>query len=63
MQDPLLKISDLNAYYGKSHVLRDINLIVPPAELVAVIGPTNMVKLTMRLMEIHFEVSLKLIRP
>jgi len=47
MQDPLLKISNLNAYYGKSHVLRDINLIVSPVELVAVIGPTNAGKTTL----------------
>jgi branched-chain amino acid transport system ATP-binding protein len=41
MQDPLLKISNLNAYYGKSHVLQDINLIVNPAEVVVMIGPNN----------------------
>jgi branched-chain amino acid transport system ATP-binding protein len=41
MQDPLLIISNLNAYYGKSHVLQDINLIVNPAELVVLTGPNN----------------------
>jgi branched-chain amino acid transport system ATP-binding protein len=41
MQDPLLKISNLNAHYGKIQVLQDINLSVDPAELVVVTGPSN----------------------
>jgi branched-chain amino acid transport system ATP-binding protein len=41
MQYPLLEISNLNAYYGKSQVLQNINLTVNPAELVVVTGPNN----------------------
>ena len=47
MQDPRLKISNLNVYYGKSQVLQDINLVVNPAELVVVIGPNNAGKTTL----------------
>jgi branched-chain amino acid transport system ATP-binding protein len=38
MIDPLLKISDLNAFYDKTHVLQGIDLWVNPAELVVVAG-------------------------
>ena len=47
MQEPLLKISNLNAYYAGSHVLHDINLTVQPAELVTVLGPNNAGKTTL----------------
>ena len=47
MTGALLKISDLNAWYGKSHVLRGIDLFVHPAELVVVIGPNNAGKTTL----------------
>ena len=41
MRDPVLKISNLSAHYGKIQVLQDININVGPAELVVVTGPTN----------------------
>ena len=47
MTDPLLKLSDLNAYYGKSHVLQSIGLLVHQAELVAVTGPGGVGKTTL----------------
>jgi branched-chain amino acid transport system ATP-binding protein len=47
MTGALLKISDLNAWYGKSHVLRGIDLCVHTAELVVVIGPNNAGKTTL----------------
>jgi ABC-type histidine transport system ATPase subunit len=31
MLNPVLEISDLHAYYGKSHVLHGVNLHVKPA--------------------------------
>ena len=34
----LLEVSDLNAYYGKSHVLRGVNLRVDKGEVVALLG-------------------------
>lgn len=47
MHDPLLKISNLNAYYGQSHVLQSINLTICPAELVVVTGSNKAGKTTL----------------
>jgi branched-chain amino acid transport system ATP-binding protein len=47
MTDPLLKISDLNAYYGKTHILQGIDLRLHPAELIVVAGPTAAGKTTL----------------
>jgi branched-chain amino acid transport system ATP-binding protein len=43
----LLKITDLNAGYGKVIVLRDVNLEVNEGEIVAVIGPNGAGKSTL----------------
>lgn len=45
--DPLLKISDLNAYYGKTHILQGIELLVYPAESVVVAGGSGAGKSTL----------------
>jgi branched-chain amino acid transport system ATP-binding protein len=42
----LLRISDLNTYYGASHVLRGITLDVAPGEVVALLGRNGMGKST-----------------
>ncbi|MBT3939149.1 MAG: ATP-binding cassette domain-containing protein, partial [Pelagibacterales bacterium] len=34
----MLKISDLHAFYGKSHILRGINLTVGKGEIIALLG-------------------------
>ena len=34
----MLKLSELNAFYGKSHVLHGVNLQVNPGEIVALLG-------------------------
>lgn len=47
MTDPLLKISDLNAYYGKTHILQGINLLAQPAELIVVAGGSGAGKTTL----------------
>ncbi len=47
MSRPLLDISSLNAYYGKSHVLQDIDLHVNAGELVVVVGRNGMGKTTL----------------
>ncbi len=47
MPDTLLKISGLNAFYGKSHVLQDVNLTVATGELVVVVGRNGMGKTTL----------------
>ena len=35
---PMLEISDLHGYYGKSHVLHGVNLHVNPGEIVCLLG-------------------------
>ena len=47
MPEPILKISDLNAFYGKSHVLQGVDLNVNPGELVVVVGRNGMGKTTL----------------
>jgi branched-chain amino acid transport system ATP-binding protein len=47
MADPLLKISGLNAYYGKTHILQGIDLVVQPAELIVVAGGSGAGKTTL----------------
>jgi branched-chain amino acid transport system ATP-binding protein len=34
----MLKIDQLNAFYGQSHVLHDVSLVVKPGEMVALLG-------------------------
>ncbi|WP_329125112.1 amino acid ABC transporter ATP-binding protein [Streptomyces sp. NBC_01465] len=45
--DPLIELSDVNKYYGKLHVLQDINLTVGRGEVVVVIGPSGSGKSTL----------------
>jgi branched-chain amino acid transport system ATP-binding protein len=35
---PMLEVSDLHGYYGKSHVLHGVNLHVDPGEIVCLLG-------------------------
>ncbi|THD74136.1 ABC transporter ATP-binding protein [Thalassobius vesicularis] len=34
----MLKVSDLHAFYGKSHVLRGVNMEIMPGEVIALLG-------------------------
>ncbi|MFJ9350488.1 amino acid ABC transporter ATP-binding protein [Streptomyces sp. NPDC101237] len=45
--DPLIELRDVNKYYGKLHVLRDVDLTVGKGEVVAVIGPSGSGKSTL----------------
>ena len=47
MPDTLLNISKLNAFYGKSHALQDMNLNVNHGEIVVVVGRNGMGKTTL----------------
>jgi branched-chain amino acid transport system ATP-binding protein len=38
MTEPMLKVTDLHAFYGKSHVLRGVNLEIMPGEVIALLG-------------------------
>ena len=34
----MLKVSNLNSYYGKSHILQGVNLIINEGEIVSLLG-------------------------
>ncbi|MGB8338839.1 MAG: ABC transporter ATP-binding protein [Burkholderiales bacterium] len=38
MPKPMLEVSNLNAYYGKSHILRGVNMRVGEGEIVSLLG-------------------------
>ncbi|MEB3826175.1 urea ABC transporter ATP-binding subunit UrtE [Phormidium sp. CCY1219] len=44
---PQLDISGLNVYYGESHILRDVDLSVPPGKMVCLIGRNGVGKTTL----------------
>jgi branched-chain amino acid transport system ATP-binding protein len=43
----MLKVSHLNAYYGESHVLRDVSVFVAKGEVVVMLGPNGHGKSTL----------------
>ncbi len=43
----MLKVDNLNAYYGESHVLRDVSVAVEPGEVVVMLGPNGHGKSTL----------------
>ena len=47
MPEPLLKIEQLDAFYGKSHVLQGVDLYVNSGEMVVVVGRNGMGKTTL----------------
>jgi ABC-type polar amino acid transport system ATPase subunit len=47
MSDPAIQFRGVNKYFGKLHVLRDINLAVVPGEVVVVCGPSGSGKSTL----------------
>lgn len=44
---PILNVSDLNVYYGESHILRNVDLNVPQGEMVCLIGRNGVGKTTL----------------
>lgn len=47
LSEPLIEISGLNKYFGRNHVLRDVDLTVRRGEVVVVIGPSGSGKSTL----------------
>ena len=45
--DLMLGISNLNVYYGESHILRNVDLSVPPGQMVCLIGRNGVGKTTL----------------
>lgn len=44
---PVLKVSELNVYYGESHILRNVDLGVRPGQMVCLIGRNGVGKTTL----------------
>lgn len=47
MTDAIIRMQDVNKWYGQFHVLRNINLDVAPGERIVVCGPSGSGKSTM----------------
>ena len=45
--DLMLRASNLNVYYGESHILRDVDLSVPVGQMVCLIGRNGVGKTTL----------------
>ena len=45
--DLMLRVSNLNVYYGESHILRDVDLSVPSGQMVCSIGRNGVGKTTL----------------
>ncbi|RMG08177.1 MAG: ATP-binding cassette domain-containing protein, partial [Cyanobacteria bacterium J055] len=43
----MLRIAELNVYYGESHILRDVDLSVPQGKMVCLIGRNGVGKTTL----------------
>ena len=43
----MLRVSNLNVYYGESHILRNVDLIVPAGQMVCLIGRNGVGKTTL----------------
>jgi urea transport system ATP-binding protein len=44
---PMLQVSDLNVYYGESHILRNVDMTVHPGKMVCLIGRNGVGKTTL----------------
>ena len=45
--DTMLRMSNLNVYYGESHILRDVDMSVPVGQMVCLIGRNGVGKTTL----------------
>ncbi len=46
-KEPILRIADLNTYYGESHILRNIDLTIETGQMVCLIGRNGVGKTTL----------------
>ncbi len=44
---PMLKVSNLNVFYGESHILRNVDLTIEPGKMVCLIGRNGVGKTTL----------------
>ncbi|MFN5981634.1 MAG: ATP-binding cassette domain-containing protein, partial [Pseudanabaena sp.] len=45
--DPILRINNLNVYYGESHILRNVDMGVASGKMVCLIGRNGVGKTTL----------------
>jgi phosphate transport system ATP-binding protein len=62
MNNTKIAISDLNLYYGKQHILKNINAIIPDRQITVIMGPSGCGKTTLmksmnRLTDLHPDVK------
>ncbi len=43
MNKPKINIQDLNLYYGKQHILKNINTIIPERQITVIMGGLRVV--------------------
>jgi len=46
MESTIIKSSDFNAYFGTNHVVKNVNMEIPPNSIIAVMGPSGCGKTT-----------------
>ncbi|HPR58820.1 MAG TPA: phosphate ABC transporter ATP-binding protein [Bacteroidales bacterium] len=47
MDNPKITINNLNLYYGKQHILKDINAMIPERQITVIMGPSGCGKTTL----------------
>jgi ABC-type polar amino acid transport system ATPase subunit len=47
MSEPIIRLQGINKWFGKLHVLRDVNLEIHPQEVIVLIGPSGSGKSTL----------------
>jgi len=47
MSEPIVRLQGINKWFGKLHVLRDVNLEIHPSEVLVLIGPSGSGKSTL----------------
>ncbi|HPE35303.1 MAG: phosphate ABC transporter ATP-binding protein [Sphingobacteriia bacterium] len=47
MNNPKITINNLNLYYGKQHILKDINAMIPERQITVIMGPSGCGKTTL----------------
>lgn len=64
MDNPKIKIENLDLYFGNQHILKDVNLEIPKNKITVILGPSGCGKTTLlrtlnRLSELNTEAKIK----
>jgi len=63
MNQPIISIKNLNLYFGKQHVLKNVNIEIPQNKVTVILGPsgcgkTSLLKTMNRLVDLHENVKI-----